>query len=113
MARNGVTVDALSEGRLDLGVGTALQRTSGQLSERCAAIDRAPGEITRSVLLDFNPPPSPVSAGELAEVVRHLYEIGLEECIAYAWLDGVVSRSTDELLSFVLNILAAFQVDCS
>jgi hypothetical protein len=77
------------------------------------AIGRKPGDITRSVLLDFNPQLSPTSASELADVARRLYELGFEECIAYAWLDGVVTRSTDELLSFVVNTLPSLSAECN
>jgi hypothetical protein len=86
-----------------------LRRTSDQLSERCEAIGRNPHEVTRSVLLDFNPQISPSSSGELAEVVGHLYETGFEECIAYAWFDGHVARGTEELLSFVVNDLPSLR----
>jgi alkanesulfonate monooxygenase SsuD/methylene tetrahydromethanopterin reductase-like flavin-dependent oxidoreductase (luciferase family) len=90
-----------------------LRRQSGQLSDRCVAIGRKPDDITRSVLLDFNPQLSPTSASELADVTRRLYELGFEECIAYAWLDGEVTRSTDELLSFVINTLPSLSAECN
>jgi hypothetical protein len=63
--------------------------------------------------LDFNPQLSPASASELADVARRLYQLGFEECIAYAWLDGVVTRSTDELLSFVVNALPSLSAECN
>ena len=81
----------------DRDVFEALRCTNDQLSE-CLAIGRDPAEITRSVLLDFNPQPSPSTAHDMADVVGRLHDIGYEECIAYAWLGGDVSRSTDELL---------------
>jgi alkanesulfonate monooxygenase SsuD/methylene tetrahydromethanopterin reductase-like flavin-dependent oxidoreductase (luciferase family) len=90
-----------------------LRRQCGQLSDRCVAIGRKPDDITGSVLLDFNPQLSPTSASELADVTRRLYELGFEECIAYAWLDGEVTRSTDELLSFVINTLPSLSAECN
>ena len=39
----------------------------------------------------------------VAEVVRRLNAIGFHECIAYAWLDGVVMRSAEDLLDFVVH----------
>ena len=87
----------------------ALHRTSEQLSERCLAIDRDPGEVIRSVLLDFNPQISPSNTRELTEMVGRLYQAGFEECIAYAWIEGKLARNTEELLSFVVNDLPALR----
>jgi alkanesulfonate monooxygenase SsuD/methylene tetrahydromethanopterin reductase-like flavin-dependent oxidoreductase (luciferase family) len=83
----------------------ALQRQSDQLTKHCIALGRDPKEISRSALLDFSPQLSPSTPLEMTEVVRHLHAIGFHECIAFAWLDGVVTRSTEDLLDFVVHEL--------
>jgi len=87
----------------------ALRRTSGELDERCASFGRDPSEITRSVLLDFNPQLSARTAPELADLVGRLHAAGFDECIAYAWADDHLPRSVDELVSFVVDELPALR----
>ena len=79
----------------------ALRASSSYLDQRCLAHGRDPASVGRSVLMDLTTETAAPSATALADVVHTMANLGFNECIAYAWADGVVKRGTDELLTFV------------
>ena len=83
----------------------AMGASSAYLDERCMAHGRDPASVARSVLLDLTTETSAATAEALADVVHRMATLGFEECIAYAWADRAVERSTDELLTFVTDKL--------
>lgn len=87
----------------------AFVSATGYLEERCRIYGRDPGSVTRSVLLDLTPETSADSASALTDVVHRMATLGYDECIAYAWADGAVRRSADDLLAFVVNALPSLR----
>lgn len=81
----------------------SLLRASAHLDERCLVHGRDPSHVSRSVLLDLTPETSASSPAALAELLDQMGELGFGECIAFAWADGVVQRSTEQLLAFVAD----------
>ena len=101
--------NTFAPGRWGSDMTEAMRRASAHLDERCLAHGRDPASVTRSVLLDLTAETSAPTAEALADVVGRMADLGFEECIAYAWADGAVDRSPDQLLSFVADTLPALR----
>jgi alkanesulfonate monooxygenase SsuD/methylene tetrahydromethanopterin reductase-like flavin-dependent oxidoreductase (luciferase family) len=86
-----------------------LQQNLELLHARCEAHGRTPTAVTPSLLLDFAPKLRPGSAAALADVVAWAQELGFREVIAYAWIDGVLDRPTEDLLTFATDHLSALR----
>lgn len=93
----------------DREVLDTLQRNLELLRERCQAHGRDPSAVTPSLLLDFAPRLRPGSAKELADVAAWAHQLGFDEVIAYAWIDDVLERPAEELLTFATDHLPAMR----
>jgi hypothetical protein len=65
----------------------------------------APASVSRSILPDLTAATVAPTGEDLATVVRQTAALGFTECIAYAWAGGVVQRTPEALLGFVLDVL--------
>lgn len=64
----------------------------------------------RSVL-DFTAATAAPDRGSMLNLVHRMQDLGFEECIAYAWANGAVTRPTQELLAFVAEDLPSPRTD--